>query len=324
MATSNISTLRQGLAKQQIYWSGVAWVAEALTQRIEGIKDVDLVSVTEKLATFVSLPDAGLVKRSAAAFSGGNGAAAPAATSGTPRMLDLSWGLDFCQSRGCSQSCADLQPTWISLVSRSKSATLKAAFPISQRGMCHSHSSTLNGFASSIPDRDMHSTRRGHATAHHSLTSPFGPRLVGDMKIRLGSSFTRLSSALTSCSLISIPSPGPVRSATLPFSTLKTSGLVRYVYMSKPVLSCSVYSLSVTGRFHLPQWTFRTPRSSGTRRPVACTRRTRVRLRLSGCFGETLPSGQCGARAMSYALDVRHGQSPFSLTRPSPRFFDTR
>ena len=61
VATTNISTLQQGLAKQNIYWSGTAWISSALSQRIEGIQDVDLVGVTEKLASFVSLPDAGLV-----------------------------------------------------------------------------------------------------------------------------------------------------------------------------------------------------------------------------------------------------------------------
>lgn len=65
VATNNISTLQQGLAKQTTYWSGVAWVAGALAQRIEGIgaQDVDLVHVTEKLGSYVSLPDAGSVPR---------------------------------------------------------------------------------------------------------------------------------------------------------------------------------------------------------------------------------------------------------------------
>jgi hypothetical protein len=66
VATNNISTLQQGLAKLTTYWSGVAWVAGALAQRIEGIgaQDVDLVNVTEKLGSYVSLPDAGSVPRS--------------------------------------------------------------------------------------------------------------------------------------------------------------------------------------------------------------------------------------------------------------------
>jgi hypothetical protein len=47
------------------YWSGVAWVDGALTQRIQGIKaqDVNLVNVTETLGSYVSLPDAGSVPR---------------------------------------------------------------------------------------------------------------------------------------------------------------------------------------------------------------------------------------------------------------------
>jgi hypothetical protein len=64
VATTNISTLQQGLAKQTTYWSGVAWIASALSQRIEGIQDIDLVNVTEKLESFVSLPDAGIVGQS--------------------------------------------------------------------------------------------------------------------------------------------------------------------------------------------------------------------------------------------------------------------
>jgi hypothetical protein len=66
VATTNISTLQQGLTKLTTYWSGVAWVAGALAQRIEGIgaQDVDLVNVTEHLASYVSLPDAGSVPRS--------------------------------------------------------------------------------------------------------------------------------------------------------------------------------------------------------------------------------------------------------------------
>lgn len=65
VAATNISTLQQGLAKQNTYWSGIAWIASALGQRIEGVKEVDMVDVTEKLASFVSLPDAGLVGRQA-------------------------------------------------------------------------------------------------------------------------------------------------------------------------------------------------------------------------------------------------------------------
>jgi hypothetical protein len=71
VATTNISTLQQGLAKQNTYWQGTAWISSALKQRIEGIQDIDLVGVTEKLASFVSLPDAGLVGQ------GGAGAVTP-------------------------------------------------------------------------------------------------------------------------------------------------------------------------------------------------------------------------------------------------------
>lgn len=64
VATNNISTLQQGLAKQATYWSGVAWVAQALEQRLSGVPAgaIDLGLVTEKLASFVSVPDAGVLK----------------------------------------------------------------------------------------------------------------------------------------------------------------------------------------------------------------------------------------------------------------------
>lgn len=66
VSTENIVTLRKGLARQTEYWSGVAWVAEALEQRIRGIgaSEIDLASVTEKLASIASVPDAGLLHRS--------------------------------------------------------------------------------------------------------------------------------------------------------------------------------------------------------------------------------------------------------------------
>jgi len=65
VASTNISTLQQGLEKQNVYWQGTAWISSALKQRVEGMQEVDLVGVTEKLASSVSLPDAGLVGRKA-------------------------------------------------------------------------------------------------------------------------------------------------------------------------------------------------------------------------------------------------------------------
>lgn len=65
VASTNISTLQQGLERQNVYWQGTAWISSALKQRVEGMQEVDLVGVTEKLASSVSLPDAGLVGRKA-------------------------------------------------------------------------------------------------------------------------------------------------------------------------------------------------------------------------------------------------------------------
>ncbi|KAK4687889.1 hypothetical protein P7C73_g2220, partial [Tremellales sp. Uapishka_1] len=63
VASNNISTLQQGLAKQAVYWSGVAWVAQALEQRLSGVAAgaIDLGMVTENLTSFVSVPDAGVL-----------------------------------------------------------------------------------------------------------------------------------------------------------------------------------------------------------------------------------------------------------------------
>jgi hypothetical protein len=66
VSTENIEKLRKGLAKQITYWAGVAWVAEALEQQINGIavSEIDLTSATEKLASIASIPDAGLLHQS--------------------------------------------------------------------------------------------------------------------------------------------------------------------------------------------------------------------------------------------------------------------
>ncbi|KAL7424239.1 hypothetical protein Q5752_001825 [Cryptotrichosporon argae] len=65
VATTNIATLQSGLSKLAVYWVGAEWIAGALGQRIQGVKDVDLASVNETLGSSVSLPDAGLVGRTA-------------------------------------------------------------------------------------------------------------------------------------------------------------------------------------------------------------------------------------------------------------------
>lgn len=60
VATTNISTLQQGLQKLATYWYGAEWIAGTLRQRIEGIHDVDLGVVRENFASFYALPDAGI------------------------------------------------------------------------------------------------------------------------------------------------------------------------------------------------------------------------------------------------------------------------
>lgn len=65
VATTSISTLQAGLARQATYWAGVAWVGGTLAQRVAGIHadQVDLAQVNEQLQTYVSMPDAGLVDK---------------------------------------------------------------------------------------------------------------------------------------------------------------------------------------------------------------------------------------------------------------------
>ena len=79
VARTNISTLQAGLAKQEVYWNGIAWVMAALDKRIEGFSDVDLEGVTAKLQSFVSLPDGGLIgAEKPAEFSFGKSQSNPA------------------------------------------------------------------------------------------------------------------------------------------------------------------------------------------------------------------------------------------------------
>lgn len=67
VATTNINTLKSGLEKLAKYWYGAEWIAGTLQQRIAGMHDVDLVSVRENFASYVSLPDAGAARSGAGA-----------------------------------------------------------------------------------------------------------------------------------------------------------------------------------------------------------------------------------------------------------------
>jgi hypothetical protein len=91
VARTNIATLQAGLAKQAVYWSGTRWVMAALEKRIEGFQDVDLQGVTEKLKSFVSLPDAGLVGRTAVVPRGSQSMGLPSGIgAGTGGQFDYS------------------------------------------------------------------------------------------------------------------------------------------------------------------------------------------------------------------------------------------
>jgi hypothetical protein len=64
VAANNISTVQQGLSKQTLYWPGIAWVGEALAQRMAGVGagDIDLVGDTDNISPTVYGPDAGLLQ----------------------------------------------------------------------------------------------------------------------------------------------------------------------------------------------------------------------------------------------------------------------
>lgn len=99
VARNNIATLQTGLHKQALYWSGVAWVKAALEKRIEGFHDVDLEGVTEKLKSFVNLPDAGLIGQAMvspnAGISGANQIAVAPYTGGSHIYNGLNVTGDF-------------------------------------------------------------------------------------------------------------------------------------------------------------------------------------------------------------------------------------
>jgi hypothetical protein len=91
VATTSISTLQQGLARQTTYWSGVAWVAGTLAQRISGIHadELDITEVQEQLQTYISIPDAGLVQRRCQDGSG--------TTSNSKPLPQTSPPMDICE-----------------------------------------------------------------------------------------------------------------------------------------------------------------------------------------------------------------------------------
>ena len=60
---SNIAAVQRALTKQATFWVGVAWVRDALQERIQGAATggIDLHKVTSRLPSFISVPDAGVV-----------------------------------------------------------------------------------------------------------------------------------------------------------------------------------------------------------------------------------------------------------------------
>ena len=60
---SSIAAVQWALTKQAMFWAGVAWVRDALQERIQGAATggIDLFKVTGQLPSFVSVPDAGVV-----------------------------------------------------------------------------------------------------------------------------------------------------------------------------------------------------------------------------------------------------------------------
>jgi hypothetical protein len=89
VAATNLGVIRQGLARQAIYWSGVSWIEGSRTlyylpllffslfqkhwwrsntpvvQKVQGAKDIDLAQVSEAVKSCIVLSDEGVFKRSA-------------------------------------------------------------------------------------------------------------------------------------------------------------------------------------------------------------------------------------------------------------------
>ncbi|KGB77880.2 hypothetical protein CNBG_3718 [Cryptococcus deuterogattii R265] len=61
IAVSNVSQLLQGLDRMTTYWSGIAWIAGTVKQRLDGIHDIDLAKITEQLETYVVVGDPGVI-----------------------------------------------------------------------------------------------------------------------------------------------------------------------------------------------------------------------------------------------------------------------
>lgn len=61
LAVSNVSQLLQGLDRMTTYWSGIAWIAGTVKQRLDGIHDIDLAKITEQLETYVVVSDPGVI-----------------------------------------------------------------------------------------------------------------------------------------------------------------------------------------------------------------------------------------------------------------------
>jgi hypothetical protein len=63
VANESLTTFHHGLSKQTKYWSCVARTTQSLEQHRQGIHDIDLVDITEKLETVVPMPDSGFAAR---------------------------------------------------------------------------------------------------------------------------------------------------------------------------------------------------------------------------------------------------------------------
>lgn len=86
LVRQNLSVMLKALRKMQAYWAGLSYITSVLEQRASGLgwSKIDFSITSDKANTFISLPDAGLLRRIA-----GNGMSKISPKPNTPKALDL-------------------------------------------------------------------------------------------------------------------------------------------------------------------------------------------------------------------------------------------
>ncbi|EIM87625.1 uncharacterized protein STEHIDRAFT_168323 [Stereum hirsutum FP-91666 SS1] len=86
LVRQNLSVMLKAMRKMQGYWAGISYIMSVLEQRASGLgwSKIDFSITSDKANTFISLPDAGLLRRIA-----GNGMSGISPKPNTPKALDL-------------------------------------------------------------------------------------------------------------------------------------------------------------------------------------------------------------------------------------------